>query len=103
MVAFFRTWSTYSRGVGWSFFTVKLPALHDLFLCYCVQDLMTYDDEEPDMTYGPGPSDMEGRLAAVSHLLAALVTTLDPQHLRRLATRLMSDSCLWVSRLFRSG
>ncbi|KAK3868469.1 hypothetical protein Pcinc_026141 [Petrolisthes cinctipes] len=66
-----------------------------------LQDLMTYDDEEPDMTYGPGPSDTEGRLAAMSHLLAALVTTLDPQHLRRFATRLMSDSCLWVSRLFR--
>ena len=44
---------------------------------------------------------MNGRVAVVSHLLAALVTTLDPQHLRRLATRVMSDSCMWVSRLFR--
>ncbi|XP_027239428.2 pyridoxal-dependent decarboxylase domain-containing protein 1 isoform X1 [Penaeus vannamei] len=66
-----------------------------------LQDLITYDDEEPDVTYGLGPLDNHGRLAAVSHLLAALVTTLDPQHLRRLATRVMSDSCLWVSRLFR--
>nr|XP_045624539.1 pyridoxal-dependent decarboxylase domain-containing protein 1-like isoform X2 [Procambarus clarkii] len=66
-----------------------------------LQDLLTYDDEEPDVTYGLGPVDAHGRLAVVSHLLAALVTTLDPQHLRRLATRIMSDSCLWVSRLFR--
>lgn len=66
-----------------------------------LQDLMTYDEEEPDVTYGLGPIDSHGRLAVVSHLLAALVTTLDPQHLRRLATRVMSDSCLWVSRLFR--
>lgn len=62
---------------------------------------MTYDEEEPDVTYGLGPMDGHGRLAVVSHLLAALVTTLDPQHLRRLATRIMSDSCLWISRLFR--
>lgn len=66
-----------------------------------LQDLLTYDDEEPDITYGLGPLDLNGRVAVVSHLLAALVTTLDPQHLRRLATRVMSDSCLWVSRLFR--
>ncbi|KAK8728422.1 hypothetical protein OTU49_009288 [Cherax quadricarinatus] len=66
-----------------------------------LQDLMTYDEEEPDVTYGLGPMDSHGRLAVVSHLLAALVTTLDPQHLRRLATRIMSDSCVWVSRLFR--
>lgn len=66
-----------------------------------LQDLLTYDDEEPDITYGLGPIDVNGRLAVVSHLLAALVTTLDPQHLRRLATRVMSDSCMWVSRMFR--
>ncbi|KAK7070197.1 Pyridoxal-dependent decarboxylase domain-containing protein 1 [Halocaridina rubra] len=66
-----------------------------------LQDLMTYDDEEPDITYGLGPVDLNGRLAVVSHLLGALVTTLDPQHLRRLATRVTSDSCMWISRLFR--
>ncbi|KAG7171412.1 Pyridoxal-dependent decarboxylase domain-containing protein 1-like [Homarus americanus] len=66
-----------------------------------LQDLMTYDEEDPDVTYGLSSVDSHSRLAVVSHLLAALVTTLDPQHLRRLATRIMSDSCLWVSRLFR--
>ncbi|XP_063884036.1 pyridoxal-dependent decarboxylase domain-containing protein 1-like [Scylla paramamosain] len=66
-----------------------------------LQDLVTYDEDDPEMTYCPGPLDGQGRLAAVSHLLAALVTTLDPQHLRRLASRIMSDTCLWVSRLFR--
>ena len=60
-----------------------------------------YDEDEPDVTHSPGPLDGQGRLAVVSHLLAALVTTLDPQHLRHLASRVMSDTCLWVSRLFR--
>ncbi|CAL4182131.1 unnamed protein product, partial [Meganyctiphanes norvegica] len=66
-----------------------------------LQDLMTYDEEEPEVTYGLGALDLHGRTSSVSHLLAALVTTLDPQHLRRLATRIMSDTCMWISRLFR--
>lgn len=70
-------------------------------LLFPFQDLVTFDEDDPEVTFCPGPLDGQGRLAAVSHLLAALVTTLDPQHLRRLASRIMSDTCLWVSRLFR--
>lgn len=66
-----------------------------------LQDLMTFDEDDPEVTFCPGPLDGQGRLAIMSHLLAALVTTLDAQHLRRLASRIMSDTCLWVSRLFR--
>ena len=68
---------------------------------FLLQDLITYDIEEPEISYRPEPLDSESQIAVVSHLLAAVVTTLEPQHLRRLATRLVSDTSLWISRLFR--
>lgn len=42
-----------------------------------------------------------GKMAVVSHTLAAYVSTLEPWKLRRLATRVVSDTTLWISRLFR--
>ncbi|XP_023239036.1 putative pyridoxal-dependent decarboxylase domain-containing protein 2 isoform X1 [Centruroides sculpturatus] len=42
-----------------------------------------------------------GKMAVISHTLAAYVSTLEPWKLRRLATRIVSDTTLWISRLFR--
>ncbi|RXG53148.1 Pyridoxal-dependent decarboxylase domain-containing protein 1 [Armadillidium vulgare] len=78
------------------------PNGHDLsYNIRLLQDLITYDAEEPEVSYRPEPLDTEGQIAAISHLLAAVVTTLEPRHLRRLASRMVSDTSLWISRLFR--
>ncbi|XP_076045196.1 pyridoxal-dependent decarboxylase domain-containing protein 1 isoform X2 [Oratosquilla oratoria] len=65
-----------------------------------LQDLITYD-EETEVPSAVGPLDSVGRMAALSHMLAAIVTTLEPSHLRGLATRIVSDTSMWMSRLFR--
>uniref|UniRef100_A0A2P2HXS7 Pyridoxal-dependent decarboxylase domain-containing protein 1 n=1 Tax=Hirondellea gigas TaxID=1518452 RepID=A0A2P2HXS7_9CRUS len=66
-----------------------------------LQDLVQYDSDEPEVTYGVECPDSLSRVSVTSHLVSAALTTLHPHHLRRLATRLLSDTSLWISRLFR--
>jgi hypothetical protein len=45
--------------------------------------------------------DQHAEVAVLGHSIAAFVSTLDPAHLRQFATRIISDTTLWISRLFR--
>ncbi|XP_076334791.1 putative pyridoxal-dependent decarboxylase domain-containing protein 2 isoform X3 [Tachypleus tridentatus] len=42
-----------------------------------------------------------GKMAVMSHTLAAYISTLDTRTLRKVVTRILSDTTLWLSRLFR--
>lgn len=45
--------------------------------------------------------DDHAEVAVLGHSIAAYTSTLDFAHLRQFATRIVSDTTLWVSRLFR--
>ncbi|KAF2346407.1 Pyridoxal phosphate-dependent decarboxylase, partial [Trinorchestia longiramus] len=77
------------------------PAKHYSDVLRLLQDLIQYDSAEPDVTYSVELSDVVSRLSVTSHIVSAALTTLHPHQLRRLATRLLSDTSLWITRLFR--
>ncbi|XP_066499048.1 pyridoxal-dependent decarboxylase domain-containing protein 1 isoform X2 [Hoplias malabaricus] len=64
-----------------------------------VQNLM-HDDEDqqlPRMQY----VGEQGHMALLGHSLAAYISVLDKDRLRKLTTRILSDTTLWLCRLFR--
>lgn len=43
----------------------------------------------------------QGHMALLGHSLAAYISVLDRERLRKLITRILSDTTLWLCRLFR--
>lgn len=43
----------------------------------------------------------QGHMALLGHSLAAYISVLDRERLRKLTTRILSDTTLWLRRLFR--
>lgn len=43
----------------------------------------------------------QGHMALLGHSLAAYISVLDKERLRKLTTRILSDTTLWLCRLFR--
>lgn len=43
----------------------------------------------------------QGHMALLGHSLAAYISVLDRERLRKLTTRILSDTTLWLCRLFR--
>ncbi|CAH1793436.1 unnamed protein product, partial [Owenia fusiformis] len=74
-----------------------------------VQDLILYENytaEEDQDRSKLIPAklkklDDNSEVAVLAHSVAAYVSTLDPAHLRQFTTRIVSDTTLWTSRLFR--
>ena len=45
--------------------------------------------------------DENAEVAILSHSVGAYVSTLEPSHLKHLATKVVNDTTHWVARLFR--
>uniref|UniRef100_A0A672ZWS4 Pyridoxal-dependent decarboxylase domain-containing protein 1 n=1 Tax=Sphaeramia orbicularis TaxID=375764 RepID=A0A672ZWS4_9TELE len=56
------------------------------------------EDEKPSRMQNVGE---QGHMALLGHSLAAYISVLDKERLRRLTTRILSDTTLWLCRLFR--
>uniref|UniRef100_A0A2K5HK08 Pyridoxal-dependent decarboxylase domain-containing protein 1 n=1 Tax=Colobus angolensis palliatus TaxID=336983 RepID=A0A2K5HK08_COLAP len=60
-----------------------------------------------DMSGGPSPENgiqnigEQGHMALLGHSLGAYISTLDKEKLRKLTTRILSDTTLWLCRIFR--
>ncbi|XP_046296188.1 pyridoxal-dependent decarboxylase domain-containing protein 1 isoform X1 [Marmota monax] len=66
-----------------------------------VQNLMHGDeDEEPQSTRIQNIGE-QGHMALLGHSLGAFISTLDKEKLRKLTTRILSDTTLWLCRIFR--
>ncbi|XP_049624239.1 pyridoxal-dependent decarboxylase domain-containing protein 1 isoform X2 [Suncus etruscus] len=66
-----------------------------------VQNLMHGDeDEEPQSTRTQNIGE-QGHIALLGHSLGAYISTLDKEKLRKLTTRILSDTTLWLCRIFR--
>ncbi|KAM7386220.1 hypothetical protein PAMA_009046 [Pampus argenteus] len=71
-------------------------------ILHLVHDLIHKDEEEEDT-----PSQKmqnvgeQGHMALLGHSLAAYISVLDRERLRKLTTRILSDTTLWLCRLFR--
>ncbi|XP_045398600.1 pyridoxal-dependent decarboxylase domain-containing protein 1 isoform X2 [Lemur catta] len=66
-----------------------------------VQNLMHGDeDEEPQSTRIQNIGE-QGHMALLGHSLGAYISTLDKEKLRKLTTRILSDTTLWLCRIFR--
>ncbi|NP_001086603.1 pyridoxal-dependent decarboxylase domain-containing protein 1 [Xenopus laevis] len=67
-----------------------------------VQNLMHDDEEEqsPSLRRIQNVGE-QGHMALLGHSLAAYISVLDREHLRKLTTRILSDTTLWLCRLFR--
>uniref|UniRef100_A0A8C8F549 Pyridoxal dependent decarboxylase domain containing 1 n=1 Tax=Oncorhynchus tshawytscha TaxID=74940 RepID=A0A8C8F549_ONCTS len=63
-----------------------------------VQNLMHEDEEEDNRMQNVGE---QGHMALLGHSLAAYISVLDRERLRKLITRIASDTTLWLCRLFR--
>ncbi|XP_066545429.1 pyridoxal-dependent decarboxylase domain-containing protein 1 isoform X2 [Amia ocellicauda] len=67
-----------------------------------VQNLMHGDEEEDNQSYRRMQNVGEqGHMALLGHSLAAYISVLDRERLRKLTTRILSDTTLWLCRLFR--
>nr|XP_060642319.1 pyridoxal-dependent decarboxylase domain-containing protein 1 [Anolis sagrei ordinatus] len=67
-----------------------------------VQNLMHGDeDEESLQSYRLQNVGEKGHMALLGHSLAAYISVLDRERLRKLTTRILSDTTLWLCRLFR--
>lgn len=66
-----------------------------------VQTLMHGDDEEDSLVYRTQNVGEKGHMALLGHSLAAYISVLDKERLRKLTTRILSDTTLWLCRLFR--
>ncbi|XP_029997822.1 pyridoxal-dependent decarboxylase domain-containing protein 1 isoform X2 [Sphaeramia orbicularis] len=58
------------------------------------------EDEKPSR-YRMQNVGEQGHMALLGHSLAAYISVLDKERLRRLTTRILSDTTLWLCRLFR--
>ncbi|XP_034750057.1 pyridoxal-dependent decarboxylase domain-containing protein 1 isoform X2 [Etheostoma cragini] len=71
-------------------------------ILHLVHNLIHDEDEEEDK-----PSQQmqnvgeQGHMALLGHSLAAYISVLDRERLRKLTTRILSDTTLWLCRLFR--
>ncbi|XP_055978346.1 pyridoxal-dependent decarboxylase domain-containing protein 1 isoform X2 [Sorex fumeus] len=66
-----------------------------------VQNLMHgEEDEEPPSTRIQNIGE-QGHIALLGHSLGAYISTLDKEKLRKLTTRILSDTTLWLCRIFR--
>uniref|UniRef100_A0A8D2JAE1 Pyridoxal-dependent decarboxylase domain-containing protein 1 n=1 Tax=Varanus komodoensis TaxID=61221 RepID=A0A8D2JAE1_VARKO len=67
-----------------------------------VQNLMHGDEEEESLqSYRLQNVGEQGHMALLGHSLAAYISVLDRERLRKLTTRILSDTALWLCRLFR--
>ncbi|XP_063790426.1 pyridoxal-dependent decarboxylase domain-containing protein 1 isoform X2 [Pseudophryne corroboree] len=66
-----------------------------------VQTLMYEDEEEDPQSYRIQNVGEQGNMALLGHSLAAYISVLDKDRLRKLTTRILSDTTLWLCRLFR--
>ncbi|XP_071253493.1 pyridoxal-dependent decarboxylase domain-containing protein 1-like isoform X4 [Salvelinus alpinus] len=67
-----------------------------------VQNLMHEDEEEDNPSHRRMQNVGEqGHMALLGHSLAAYISVLDRERLRKLITRIASDTTLWLCRLFR--
>ncbi|XP_060116608.1 pyridoxal-dependent decarboxylase domain-containing protein 1-like [Heteronotia binoei] len=67
-----------------------------------VQNLMHGDEEEESrQSYRLQNVGEQGHMALLGHSLAAYISVLDRERLRKLTTRIVSDTTLWLCRLFR--
>ncbi|KAM9472114.1 pyridoxal-dependent decarboxylase domain-containing protein 1 isoform 3-T3 [Salvelinus alpinus] len=67
-----------------------------------VQNLMHEDEEEDKPSHRRMQNVGEqGHMALLGHSLAAYISVLDRERLRKLITRIASDTTLWLCRLFR--
>ncbi|XP_025932466.1 pyridoxal-dependent decarboxylase domain-containing protein 1 isoform X2 [Apteryx rowi] len=67
-----------------------------------VQNLMHgEEEEESSQAYRLQNVGEQGHMALLGHSLAAYISVLDRERLRKLTTRILSDTTLWLCRLFR--
>ncbi|XP_068100878.1 pyridoxal-dependent decarboxylase domain-containing protein 1 isoform X2 [Hyperolius riggenbachi] len=66
-----------------------------------VQTLMHEEEEEESQSYRIQNVGEQGHMALLGHSLAAYISVLDRDRLRKLTTRILSDTTLWLCRLFR--
>ncbi|XP_033907909.3 pyridoxal-dependent decarboxylase domain-containing protein 1-like isoform X2 [Acipenser ruthenus] len=67
-----------------------------------VQNLMHGDENEDSQSHRRMQNVGEqGHMALLGHSLAAYISVLDKERLRKLTTRILSDTTLWLCRLFR--
>ncbi|XP_075422236.1 pyridoxal-dependent decarboxylase domain-containing protein 1 isoform X2 [Ascaphus truei] len=66
-----------------------------------VQNLMHEDEEEELQSYRTQNVGEQGHMALLGHSLAAYISVLGRDRLRKLTTRILSDTTLWLCRLFR--
>ncbi|NWX95572.1 PDXD1 protein, partial [Nothoprocta ornata] len=67
-----------------------------------VQNLMHgEEEEESSQSYRLQNVGEQGHMALLGHSLAAYISVLDRERLRKLTTRILSDTTLWLCRLFR--
>lgn len=66
-----------------------------------VQDLMHGEDEEESQSIRLQNVGEQGHISLLGHSLAAYISVLDKERLRKLTTRILSDTTLWLCRLFR--
>uniref|UniRef100_A0A8C0BT51 Pyridoxal-dependent decarboxylase domain-containing protein 1 n=1 Tax=Buteo japonicus TaxID=224669 RepID=A0A8C0BT51_9AVES len=67
-----------------------------------VQNLMHgEEEEETSQAYRLQNVGEQGHMALLGHSLAAYISVLDRERLRKLTTRILSDTTLWLCRLFR--
>uniref|UniRef100_UPI00398ED7E0 pyridoxal-dependent decarboxylase domain-containing protein 1 isoform X4 n=1 Tax=Pristiophorus japonicus TaxID=55135 RepID=UPI00398ED7E0 len=66
-----------------------------------VQNLMHGEDEEESQSLRLQHVGEQGHMSLLGHSLAAYISVLDRERLRKLTTRILSDTTLWLCRLFR--
>ncbi|XP_071965162.1 putative pyridoxal-dependent decarboxylase domain-containing protein 2 isoform X2 [Antedon mediterranea] len=69
-----------------------------------LQDLILYGDgtsDKKEPMVQPSKLEDVAHIAMLGQTLAAYMATLDPPHLKKLSTRIVSDVTLWLSRIFR--
>ncbi|XP_037332134.2 pyridoxal-dependent decarboxylase domain-containing protein 1 isoform X2 [Pungitius pungitius] len=77
-------------------------------ILHLVHNLIHDDEEEEEEEYDKPKSSQpmqhvgeQGHMALLGHSLAAYISVLDRERLRKLTTRILSDTTLWLCRLFR--
>nr|KAF6441825.1 pyridoxal dependent decarboxylase domain containing 1 [Rousettus aegyptiacus] len=66
-----------------------------------VQNLMHGDEDEEPQSARVQNIGEQGHIALLGHSLGAYISTLDKEKLRKLTTRILSDTTLWLCRIFR--
>ncbi|XP_033630500.1 putative pyridoxal-dependent decarboxylase domain-containing protein 2 [Asterias rubens] len=66
-----------------------------------LESIIEQDDVDGQAVLSPPCLDKEAQVAMLGQSIAAYCNTLDAAHLRKLTTRIISDTTLWLSRIFR--